>query len=85
MRDKFDSPGLKFVVMNSFSTSADTMAFFQEHHPELAQEAEDQFALEEGTRPQRAWNPSVCDSIRRLERRVEKTVHAVSAALRSLP
>ena len=29
---------VKFMVMNSFSTSADTLAFFQKKYPELAQE-----------------------------------------------
>lgn len=37
MREQFGS-GLRFVVMNSFSTSADTMAFLAQHHPELAKE-----------------------------------------------
>lgn len=57
----------------------------QDRAQELAQEAEDQIAAELGSPSEEAWNPSVCDAIRRLERRIEQTVHGVSAALRSMP
>lgn len=37
MRKEFGMK-VKFMLMNSFSTSADTMAFFEEHYPGLAGE-----------------------------------------------
>eukprot|EP00958_Prasinococcus_capsulatus_P002944 scaffold260_cov328-Prasinococcus_capsulatus_cf.AAC.21 len=38
MRATF-GPGVKFVLMNSFATSADTLAYLKERYPDIASEA----------------------------------------------